>query len=223
MSMQVDAASVLEKSFQICEGNDSLSQEIKEIIEMIRWDLSKHKYGSEHPYLALTLCHFAWKRQATRFLEVGFECGGTTIPLSCVCEAMDGEYLALDNMQSPYCNEESLAYIESYVSGRVDAFARPGFDTTKLSGQYDFVFMDHHKPLYEPHFKELVDGGFLAPGALVFFHDVDFCKLTSGSNYEAFKPVIEYVEANDLGECHYLRKGFEGVTCPDLGVVVLRS
>lgn len=222
MSMQVDASTCLAEGFEICPHNAELSGFIKETIERIRYPLSKFKYGSEHPYLALALCRFAWMHGGKKFLEVGIECGGTTIPLSMVCEELGGTYLALDNQESMYCNEESLKYIEREAAPCVTINSESGFDTSQLEGQYDFIFMDHAKQRYGDDFRALVEGGFLAPGALAFFHDVDFCRTTNGINVDPFAPIVEYVEAEGLGECHYLRKGYKGVTCPDLGLVVLR-
>lgn len=228
LDYEVEVATALRAGFDFCSYLPECAREIGECIRECHPVMRQWWLGGEHPSIELTMIQIAMDHEAKTILEVGVQCGGTALPLAIYAKHAGGSYHGLDNQEDSNCHSESFEYLNKMIDRFgcrevVQLETKKGFAEEVLQGPYDFVFIDHAKHRYFGDFRSLVEGEHLAPGALVFFHDVDFFRATGGRLLHLFEPIEEYVKENDLGECYWMRNGFNSIRCPDLGLVVLKG
>lgn len=221
---EVRCASVMRPEFPLFGGNQILLNVMRNLLRDVRKEMAAFKYGTEHPHLALSLVHLANMKPATRILEVGYECGASGLPLALYARTVGATYHGFDaEPAGGYAGAEVDKKIsdlqKKYALTDCSRFQPDAFDVKHLHGEYDFVFLDHAKEAYGPHLNALLAGKHLADGAWVLFHDVDYY-LVGTSTIDVFSAIEEWATRTGAGETHYLRRGYQGLICPNLALLV---
>ena len=178
--------------------------------------------GPEHPAISATLIALAFMKKAESVLEIGYQAGGSAIPFQNYVDYFGGQYQGFDSCEDINASvEHAEAIRKCCVKMGVDCGViwTEAFDVSKVRGSVDFVFIDHWKELYLQSTKDLVESAHLAPEAWLVYHDID----VEPRWVENWKEVKKYVLDNDLGQCHELRDGFQGLYAYDLGLVTLKG
>ncbi len=153
----------------------------KKIIEFYKREglgPKQYHFGDEHPRLETVIQEILAGQPGKRFLEIGFQSGGTAFP---VIHVFEGEYsffyTGVDNLQ--YHNAVSVELLKKYLHEngvRSDCWEFLVGDATKvLSGlkhPYDVILIDHYKPLYLDALKAILFTGLLKENGVILFHDV---------------------------------------------------
>lgn len=222
-------AAVCEVSTMVHGGpmtdSPELDQRIRELTQVL-WQRPGLWNGAEHPILAHTLVKLAHDYKRERYLEIGFMTGSALLPM-----AMYGiDVTGIDN------GEEWRGFTdEDYVEGVCRWADEYGFERPNLligpaealvdglDVVFDMVFIDHAKELYVDCLRSLVEGGKLAPGAMVLFHDTDHHIGSDSNHWTPWEDIVEFVVENDLGDCYALSDGYNGLRCHNLGLLVLKE
>lgn len=141
--------------------------------------------GPEHPLFSQYIAYILTSTNASSCLEVGYQCGGLTIPaaLTLIKKNPNALYVGIDNEEDENAKGQRpliLEYLhERGVENQVHLFTGDANEVTEkilvnsLPGLcFDVVVIDHAKAAYPDCFELLEERKLISNESIIFFHDI---------------------------------------------------
>lgn len=177
--------------------------------------------GSEHPVWGGSLVLLCEHLKPKHALEVGYQTGAATIPLAYWCHKNNASFMAFDSHEDSGSGPAQDLLIERFLGCHIpgdfldlrqERF-EPSLHTPKESGaKWDFVMMDHHKPMLLNHIVGMIKHNTVTDDCVFVIHDIDIFDET------IWEPIKK--QAPSLGlTCTSMKEGRYGVICCNAGLI----
>ncbi len=162
------------------------SQYITDMKQRITSAGNQFHIGSEHPLFSGYISHVLSMNNIRTCLEVGYQCGGLTIPSAkaLIEKNKNTTYFGLDKQDDAnskgnhrfifdYLKEKGVDVerIHLYI-GDANELIETCFSECSADFFFDMVIIDHAKPLYQPCFELLDEKALISEESIIFFHDI---------------------------------------------------